>query len=98
MFERPAAGDDSHLSFEALAVIGPDGKPAIKTLTNVDLKLELGETAARVMGNAIDMPGTKTVTLTGGRVEFLSNGVDVFGTLSVTVASNGDTPALRIRW
>lgn len=92
------AGDDSHLSFEALAVIGPDGKPAIKTLTNVDLKLELGETAARVMGNAIDMPGTKTVTLTGGRVEFLSNGVDVFGTLSVTVASNGDTPALRIRW
>lgn len=91
-------GDESHLFFEALATIDSKGNPAVKELKNVDLKLELGEAAANFLGRSVTAPGEKVITLKQGRIVFLDNGIDIYGDFAVHVRSQGDTPALSIRW
>lgn len=91
-------GDESHLFFEALATIDSKGNPAVQELKNVDLKLELGEAAANFLGRSVSAPGEKVITLKQGRIVFLDNGIDIYGDFAVHVRSQGDTPALSIRW
>jgi hypothetical protein len=91
-------GDDSHLTFEALATTDANGKPAIQELKNVDLRLELGDAATNFLGRSVSAPGEKIITLKQGRIVFLDNGIDIFGDFAVHVRSRGNTPAVSIRW
>lgn len=91
-------GDGSFISFKAEAQMGPDGKPMLKELKDVNLKLELGNVAAQVLGKDITAPGEKTISLTQGRIVLLDNGLDIFGDFAIRVRSVGDTPAFSVRW
>lgn len=91
-------GTGSVLSFEANASLDANGRPVLHALEKVEARLELGSAAVRAFGTVYDAPGIKTLSLTEGRIVVLERGLDIFGALSVTVRSDGTTPALRIRW
>ena len=53
--------------------------------------------AVRFAGEATDLAGDKSLRYKG-RLVFVDKGMDLFGEVAIVARSNGDRPALRIRW
>lgn len=72
------------------------GRPRVEELQKCDLFL-ISNAAARLGGDMITIGGEKSVRFQG-RVAIKSNGLDLFGDITVRVHGNDHEPIVSIRW
>jgi hypothetical protein len=89
--------DGSFVQLTGKIALGPDGKPTVSELDDVNVLLSLGPTAATVLGHNVQAGGQKTATLKG-RVVLRPNGMDVYGDFEVSVKGDATTPIMSLTW
>ncbi|MCO5167482.1 MAG: LysM peptidoglycan-binding domain-containing protein [Planctomycetes bacterium] len=87
--------DGSYAEFTAVVRLDERGL-RVDELAAVDVLL-VSTGAARFGGNALDIPGEKSIQYTG-RMVVLDRGLDFYGDVTVRVRGPADTPIVRIRW
>lgn len=87
--------DGSYAEFTAVVRMD-EGGLRVDEMAAVDVLL-VSNGAARFGGNAVDVPGEKSIQYTG-RVVFRDRGLDFYGDVTVRVRGPADTPIVRIRW
>jgi hypothetical protein len=77
--------DLDYIQVTGNVALGPDGKPVLQSLQNVDVVLELGDLTAKIVGQQLNVPPLAKVHLTGD-VTFAATGIQVHGNASAVIA------------
>jgi murein DD-endopeptidase MepM/ murein hydrolase activator NlpD len=85
----------SYAEFTAIVKV-EGGRPRVEEMQRCDLYL-ISNAAARLGGDMITIGGEKSVRFQG-RISIKTNGLDLFGDITVRVHGNDREPIVSIRW